>query len=67
MLVNKREQYKFIMKEDGYFPLKILLNLVFFVNDASGNQYKQTISVIYNENGFRLMPQAVEHRKKKDV
>lgn len=67
MYVNKKEQYKFIMKEDCPLPLNNLISLVFFFNDASGNPYKQTVSVIYNESGFHFMPQAVEHRKKKDV
>lgn len=67
MYVNKKEQYKFIMKDDCSIPLNNLINLVFFFNDASGNPYKQTVSVIYNESGFHFMPQAVEHRKKKDV
>lgn len=67
MYVNKKEQYKFIMKEDCSLPLNDLINLVFFFDDASGNPYKQTISVIYNEAGFYYMPQALEHRKKIDV
>ena len=67
MYVNKKEQYKFIMKEDCSIPLNKLINLVFFFNDASGNPYKQTVSVICNESGFHFMPQAVEHRKKRDV
>lgn len=67
MYVNKKEQYKFIMKEDCSIPLNDLINLVFFFDDASGNPYKQTISVIYNETGFYYMPQALEHRKKRDV
>lgn len=67
MYVNKKEQYKFIMKEDCSIPLNKLINLVFFYNDASGNPYKQTVSVICNESGFHFMPQAVEHRKKRDV
>lgn len=67
MYVNKKELYKFIMKEDCSLPLNNLINLVFFFNDASGNPYKQTVSVIYNESGFNFMPQAVEHRKKRDV
>lgn len=67
MYVNKKEQYKFIMKEDCSLPLNDLINLVFFFDDASGNPYKQTISVIYNEAGFYYMPQALEHRKKRDV
>lgn len=67
MYVNKKEQYKFIMNEDCSIPLNKLINLVFFFNDASGNPYKQTVSVICNESGFHFMPQAVEHRKKRDV
>lgn len=67
MYVNKKEQYKFIMKEDCSIPLNKLINLVFFFNDASGNPYKQTVSIICNESGFHFMPQAVEHRKKRDV
>ena len=67
MYVNKKEQYKFIMKEDCSIPLNKLINLVFFFNAASGNPYKQTVSVICNESGFHFMPQAVEHRKKRDV
>lgn len=67
MYVNKKEQYKFIVKEDCYIPLNKLINLVFFFNDAPGNPYKQTVSVICNESGFHFMPQAVEHRKKRDV
>lgn len=67
MYVNKKEQYKFIMKEDVDLLLNNHLNLVFFFNDASGNPYKQTISVIYNETGFHFMPLGVENRKKRDV
>lgn len=67
MYVNKKEQYKFIVKEDSSLPLNNLINLVFFFNDASGNPYKQTVSVIYNEFGYHFMPQAIEHRKKSDV
>lgn len=67
MYVNKKEQYKFIMKEDCSIPLNDLINLVFFFDDASGNPYKQTISVIYNGSGFHFMPQVVGHRKKRNV
>lgn len=67
MYVNKTEQYKFIMKDDCSLPLDNLIDLVFFFDDAFGNQYKQTISVIYNETGFHFMPQAVENRKKRNV
>lgn len=67
MYVNKKEKYKFVMKDDCSLPLNNLINLVFFFDDASGNPYKQTISVIYNETGFYYMPQALEHRKKRDV
>lgn len=67
MYVNKKEKYIFFMKDDCSFPLNNLFKLVFFFNDASGNPYKQTISVIYNKYGFLFMPQAVEHRKKRDI
>lgn len=67
MYVNKKEKYKFIMKEVCSIPLNDLINLVFFFDDASDNPYKQTISVIYNGSGFHFMPQVVEHRKKRDV
>lgn len=67
MYMNKKEQYKFIMKEDCSIHLNDLINLVFFFDDASGNPYKQTIYVIYNGSGFHFMPQVVGHRKKRDV
>lgn len=64
MCVNKKYEYKFILKNDNSIPLNYRGDLVLFFDDTLDNHYKQVVSICYNETGFHFMPYKVEYRKK---
>lgn len=64
MCVNKKYEYKIILKDDNSIPLNYRGDLVLFFDDTFDNHYKQVVSICYNETGFHFMPHKVESRKK---
>lgn len=64
MCVNKKYEYKLILKDGISIPLNYRVDLVLFFDDTFDNHYKQVVSFCYNETGFHFMPHKVESRKK---